>query len=144
MWWPAVGMALTAATVGTFGGVRAGGVVNGAGLSLCVAGVCLRYWSRRTLGRFFTIGVVAQQNHIVIREGPYRFIRHPAYLGLVLFYTGFPLMIGSWLGLLVLSAPAFLIFVLLALVEDRRLSVLLGKPYQDYRREAARWVPGVW
>jgi protein-S-isoprenylcysteine O-methyltransferase len=144
LWWPALGMALTAATLRKYGGIRAAGVVNAIGCFLCVAGIVLRYWSRRTLGRFFTIGVVAQQNHVVVREGPYRFMRHPAYLGLTLFYIGFPLMIGNWLGLLILAAPALVIFILLALVEDQRLTTLLGEPYRDYRRDVARWVPGVW
>ena len=144
LWWPAFGMALTAATIRKFGGIRAGGLVNGIGCFMCVSGIVLRYWSRHTLGRFFTIGVVAQKNHIVVRDGPYRFMRHPAYLGLTLFYGGFPLMIGSWLGLLILSAPALVIFISLALVEDQRLTTLLGEPYGDYRRQVARWVPGVW
>jgi protein-S-isoprenylcysteine O-methyltransferase Ste14 len=144
IWWPAFGMFITAATLGRFGGVRMGGLVNAVGFLMCVAGLVLRYWSRRTLGRFFTIGVVAQKDHTVVRGGPYRFMRHPAYLGLTLLYVGFPLTIGHWPGLLILSAPALLIFVLLALVEDERLSALLGAPYRDYRSQVARWIPGVW
>ena len=144
MWWPAVGMFVTAATLGRFGSVRMGGVVNAVGFMMCVAAIALRYWSRRTLGRFFTIGVVAQKDHTVVREGPYRFMRHPAYLGLALFYAGFPLMLGNWLGVLVLSAPTLVIFILLALVEDDRLTKLLGAPYRDYRSQVARWIPGVW
>ena len=144
MWWPAFGMFVTAATLRSFGGVRMSGLVNAAGFLVCATGLVVRYWSRRTLGRFFTIGVVAQINHTVVREGPYRFMRHPGYLGLTLFYVGFPLTIGNWLGLLILSVPALLIFVLLALVEDERLTTLLGAPYRDYRSQVARWIPGVW
>jgi protein-S-isoprenylcysteine O-methyltransferase Ste14 len=144
MWWPGFGMAMTASTIRTLGGVRLGGLVNAAGFVMCMAAVCLRYWSRRTLGRFFTIGVVKQENHNVVRAGPYRHIRHPAYLGLTLFYIGFPMMIGNWFGFLILSIPALVIFVSLVIVEDRRLSELLGEPYRDYRRDVARWVPGLW
>jgi protein-S-isoprenylcysteine O-methyltransferase len=144
IWWPALGMAATAATLNKYGGVRMGGLVNTAGFLMCVAGLVLRYWSRRTLGRFFTIGVVAQKDHTVVREGPYRFVRHPAYLGLTLFYVGFPLAIGHWLGLVILSVPALIIFVPLALVEDDRLTELLGAAYRDYRSQVARWIPGVW
>src|SRR5436190_1159992 len=112
MWWPAIGIAVTAATFRRFGGIRAGGMLNALGFLLCTAGVVLRYWARRTLGQFFTIGIVAQRNHRVVRDGPYRLIRHPAYLGLVLFYVGFPLLTGHWPGLVILSTPALVIFVL--------------------------------
>ena len=144
MWWPGVGMALTAATVRRFGGVRWGGIVNALGFVTCLAALMLRYWSRRTLGRYFTIGVVKQENHRVVREGPYVVIRHPAYLGLVLFYLGVPILTGNWFGLAVLSAPALAIFSALTLVEDRRLTELLGEPYRKYRTQVARWIPGLW
>jgi protein-S-isoprenylcysteine O-methyltransferase Ste14 len=144
MWWPAVGMALTASTIRTLGGVRLGGALNALGFAMCAAALVLRYWSRRTLGRFFTIGVVKQDNHSVVRDGPYGIVRHPAYLGLTLFYAGFPMMIGNWFGFAVLSIPALAIFISLVLVEDRRLSELLGEPYRSYRHQVARWIPGVW
>src|ERR1044072_7397573 len=60
LWIPAIGMGLTGMTLWTFGGVRLGGAVNALGGLLCVAGLTLRYVSRKTLGRFFTLGVVKQ------------------------------------------------------------------------------------
>jgi len=54
------------------------------------------------------------------------------------------MMIGNWFGFAVLSIPALAIFLSLVLVEDRRLSELLGEPYRSYRQQVARWIPGVW
>ncbi len=144
IWQPGVGMALTGALVGRFGHVWLDGFANGTGVVLCMAGLRLRYWSRRTLGRFFTIGVVKQEGHVVVRQGPYRFVRHPAYLGFMLFYTGLPLVVGSWFGLLVLSLPAAAIFCWLVVVEDRKLEEVLGADYAQYKTQSARLVPGVW
>jgi protein-S-isoprenylcysteine O-methyltransferase len=144
IWIPAIGIALCGATLGFFGGIRAGGMINAVGVGLCLAGLALRYWARRVLGRFFTIGVVRQSEHEVIRSGPYRIVRHPAYLAFLLFYLGLPLVAGNWLGLLFLSLPAAMIFIVLICVEDRRLEEELGESYARYKRESARLIPGVW
>ena len=144
IWVPAIGMSITGATLGAFGALWMDGRVNAVGVVLCGLGVALRYWSRRVLGRFFTIGVVRQQGHRVVREGPYRHVRHPGYLAFVLFYGALPLVVGNWLGLLVLSAPALFIFVVLVLVEDRKLAQELGADYTRYQGESARMVPGIW
>ncbi|MBG9389430.1 methyltransferase family protein [Caenimonas aquaedulcis] len=144
IWVPAIGMSITGATVRAFGELWMQGLVNAIGVILCLAGLALRYWSRRVLGRFFTIGVVRQEGHRVVREGPYRHVRHPGYLAFVLFYAGLPLVVGSWLGLLVLAVPALSIFAVLVTVEDRKLEQELGADYTQYKAESARMIPGIW
>ncbi|HKQ62481.1 MAG TPA: isoprenylcysteine carboxylmethyltransferase family protein [Candidatus Polarisedimenticolaceae bacterium] len=144
IWVPAAGMALTGATMRAWGGVRLGGLVNVLGLLSCLCGIGLRWWARATLGHLFTIGVVRQERHEVVESGPYRLLRHPAYLALMLFYVGVPLLAGSAFGLLVLGVPAVAIFVTLAAVEDRKLAELLGADYRAYRRRSWRLVPGLW
>ncbi len=144
IWLPAIAIGLTTATLRMFGGIRLGGVTNVAGFMLCVLGLCLRYWSRRTLGRYFTIGVVKQEGHVVIQDGPYRFVRHPAYLLFVLLYLGLPLLMGSWFDLLILSIPTSAVFVWLCVVEDNRLAGAMGDEYREYIRKRARLIPGVW
>ena len=87
---------------------------------LCGTGLALRYVSRKTLGRFFTIGVIKQEEHTVVQDGPYRRLRHPGYFGFVLFYVGLPLLVGNWLGLAVLSLPALVVLILLVRRHRRR------------------------
>ena len=144
LWVPAIGLGLTGGTAYFFGGVRADGLVNAVGLALCVVGLSIRYWSRRTLGRFFTIGVVAQEGHRVVQSGPYKYVRHPGYLGFLLFFLGLPLMIGSWFGLFVLTLPTSVVYVWLITIEDAELATMLGREYQDYQKRSARLIPGIW
>lgn len=144
IWMPALAIGASTATLNIYGGIRLGGILNAVGLLLCVLGLCLRYWSRRTLGRYFTIGVVKQEGHVVIRNGPYRFVRHPAYLAFILFYLGLSLLMGSWFGVLILSLPAAIVFVCLSWVEDKRLTERIGSEYQEYSRSHARLIPGLW
>ncbi len=139
-----LGMTVTLVTIGHFWAISLGGVINGLGLLLCMGALGLRYWCRRTLGRFFTIGVVTQRDHAVVQRGPYRFVRHPAYLGMMVYCLGFPLVMCSWLGLVVVSLPAIVTYLSLTVIEDRFLGAELGDPYREYQRHTARLIPGVW
>src|SRR5207302_6277219 len=84
-----------------FPGVRAGsddwfGVCVGAALAL--SGIALRVWAVHTLGRFFEREVVVEADQTLVRSGPYRWIRHPAYAGNILTWFGIGVAIGSWIA----------------------------------------------
>jgi len=79
----------------------------------------------------------------VVSTGPYAHVRHPMYSGMILFFAGVPLLLGSWWGL----AMAPVIVVLFAVrigIEERSLRE--GLPgYSDYMtRVRYRLLPGVW
>src|SRR3954468_13987399 len=76
------------------------------------------------------VKVQTARDHHVISTGPYGFVRHPMYSGIMLFFFGVPLLVGSWWG--VALAPAFaVLFAVRAGIEERAL--LDGLPgYADY------------
>jgi protein-S-isoprenylcysteine O-methyltransferase len=115
-----------------------------AGVTLLAAGFGLRVWSVRTLGRFFKYRVVVQEGHEVIRSGPYRRIRHPAYTGMIICSAGLGLTLGNWLSLIVATAPTATAFTLQLLREERTLAAELGAPYREYMARTWRLVPHVW
>jgi protein-S-isoprenylcysteine O-methyltransferase Ste14 len=79
----------------------------------------------------------------VISTGPYAHVRHPMYSGMILFFVGVPLLLGSWLGLAM--APVFLVlFAIRIRIEERTLIAGLAG-YSDYAaRVRYRLLPGVW
>ena len=115
-----------------------------AGVTLLAAGFGLRLWAVRTLGRFFKYRVVVQEGHEVIRSGPYRRIRHPAYTGMVMCSAGLGLTLDNWLSLLVATLPTLTAFTLQLLREERTLATELGPPYREYMGRTWRLVPGIW
>jgi protein-S-isoprenylcysteine O-methyltransferase Ste14 len=146
---PAGGIVLTAGIGAVMGGLWGVGVVNVFGFLLCLAGIGLRYWSRRLFGRVFPIGnvgvqVARRKGLRVVHEGPYRLLRHPGYLGFLLVYAGLPLVIGTWPGFLLLTLPAVILFVRLINVEESRLLEILGPEYRHYQTRTERLVPGFW
>jgi len=89
------------------------------------------------------VKVQVARHHHVISSGPYAFVRHPMYSGIMLFFVGVPLLLGSWWGVAI--APAFaVLFAIRARIEERAL--VEGLPgYADYaERVRYRLVPGLW
>jgi protein-S-isoprenylcysteine O-methyltransferase Ste14 len=78
-------------------------VIAWIGLGLLWAGIALRLWCFRTLGRYFTFTVQTTTDQPAITSGPYRVLCRPAYAGLLLALIGVGILATrNWLSLLVL------------------------------------------
>jgi protein-S-isoprenylcysteine O-methyltransferase Ste14 len=118
--------------------------VQYAALGVVAFGLAFTDWAVVT-NQFFSSVVRIQKDrgHSVVSAGPYRFIRHPGYLGTIFFTIAEPLALGSLWGLL----PAILVVfttVFRTALEDRTLRNEL-EGYQAYaERVRFRLLPGVW
>ena len=115
-----------------------------AGLAIAWAGFGLRIWAVRTLGRFFTKTLTVTAGQPVVQSGPYAFVRHPSYTGLLTTSFGFGLMLGNLLSLVVCFGSSTFAFVWRIRVEERMLRGALGERYARYAASHKRLVPGVW
>lgn len=118
--------------------------VTTAALVMMVAGLGLRVWAVLTLGRFFTWFITVYDDHQVIRSGPFRFMRHPAYGGALLLFVATLLFLHAWIG-----AALSLVFQLFAYVrriryEEEMMIDRLGESYVAYRRDVRALVPLLW
>jgi protein-S-isoprenylcysteine O-methyltransferase Ste14 len=135
------------AAVGVAGAAAAGTppvALEVAGLAIMWLGLALRVWAVAVLGRAFRTTVEVDPGQAVVSTGPYRWIRHPAYAGLLLIVAGFGLAADSPLALavcLVLPPPAI---VRRIQVEEAELDRVLGDRYRVYRDRTARLLPRVW
>jgi protein-S-isoprenylcysteine O-methyltransferase Ste14 len=114
------------------------------GLVVFWCGLALRYWSFRTLGRYFTFTVQTSTDQPVITDGPYRFVRHPSYAAILLMVIGIGLFIGSWWALVWLTASVFCGLLLRIRVEEDALRQELGDRYDTYAADHKRLVPFIW
>jgi len=115
-----------------------------AGVILLVSATAFSTWAL-LVNRFFS-GVVRIQRdrgHTVVSDGPYRWIRHPGYVGGVVGDVAIPLLLGSaWAlipGLLTVGAV-----VVRTALEDRTLQAELPGYAEYARRTRYRLLPGVW
>lgn len=119
-------------------------VTFGAGLAIVWTGISLRWWSFRTLGRYFTFDVMASADQPVVAAGPYRFVRHPSYAGLLLVFAGIGVMYANWLSLVILVLLPLAGLVNRIHVEEAALSVTVGEAYRSYAARRKRIIPFVW
>jgi protein-S-isoprenylcysteine O-methyltransferase Ste14 len=110
------------------------------GLLLMVAGIVLRWYAIRVLGRSFTLEVMTRADQVVVQVGPYRWIRHPAYSGSLLTVLGIQLCATNWLALACL-VPVLAGYGFRIVVEEQALASDLGQPYRDYMRQTKRPIP---
>lgn len=115
-----------------------------AGAVAFVLGGTLFSWAMISNAYFSTVvRIQKERRHAVCTTGPYRFVRHPGYVGMMIQSVTLPLMFGSLWALIPGGLTALLMVVRTAL-EDKTLHEELGG-YKDYaRRVRYRLLPGIW
>lgn len=115
-----------------------------AGIVLAVLGSIPTAWAMASNKFFYGFLRIAQdKDHAVCASGPYRYVRHPGYLGAILFDLATPLVLNSAWAFIPAALTVCAIFVRTAL-EDRALQDGLGG-YKDYARQVRhRLLPAVW
>lgn len=108
---------------------------------LCAAGLLFTWWARISLGSLWSGSVSRKVDHTVIQSGPYHFVRHPIYTGLIAAALAQGILIGMFANLAGALILAFG-FWLKARLEERFLSQELGEAaYSEYRRRTPMLVP---
>ena len=115
-----------------------------AGILTIWAGLAVRVWAVVTLGRSFSTFVHVDAGQPVVTSGPYRWVRHPSYTGLLLITLGFGLGIGNWLSVVVCVVVPLLGLLPRIAVEESELTRVAGEDYRSYQQATHRLVPGVW
>lgn len=114
-----------------------------AGILITSLGVAVAIWARHCLGEYWSARVTLKEGHQLIRSGPYRFVRHPIYTGMLLAALGRALTLGEWRGVLaavlVLAAHSRK-----ALREEGLLASEFGEEYASYRRSTGFLFPQFW
>jgi protein-S-isoprenylcysteine O-methyltransferase Ste14 len=118
-------------------------VLFGAGVVICLIGTLFRFYSIRTLGRFLTYDVAISAGQQVVVRGPYRWLRHPSYLGSLLVELGFGMTLTNWVALLVPTICLGAAYAYRISIEEQALVQGLGSPYHEYMQHTWRLIPFV-
>jgi len=118
-------------------------LVQAIALALLAGGLALRWTSVMFLGRYFTVNVTVLHDHRVVDSGPYRYVRHPSYSGLLLAFLGLGLFFNNWLSLVIVVVPVTIALVYRIRVEEAALVAAMGAEYAAYCARTKRLVPGI-
>lgn len=114
------------------------------GLGVIAAGLALRLWVRRILGKLYTGHIQVKAEHRLVRAGPYRYLRHPGYAGFILMALGLALGFSSVIGLVAIPLLMVPGLAYRMNVEERLLTEQFGDEYRAYARTTKRLIPGMW
>ena len=89
------------------------------------------------------VRIQEDRGHRVVTKGPYRYVRHPMYVGVILAALSMPLVFGSWWALIP-SAGIVVLFIVRTALEDRTLKAKLPGYVEYAERVQNRLLPGIW
>lgn len=134
-----IGLALGLLGVGTIHVV--GNLLGSAGLALLVTGIVIRFSAIYSLGEYFTSTVVITNDHQLIRNGLYKYLRHPSYTGALLAHLGLGLSFSSWFSLGFSTIPYLVAAYYRMRVEEQALHDAFCDEYLHYAASTKRLIP---
>jgi protein-S-isoprenylcysteine O-methyltransferase Ste14 len=113
-----------------------------AGLAIGIAGFAVAFWARTLLGGEWSSSVALKAEHRLITIGPYAWLRHPIYSGLLLAMLGTAIA-GNQVRMYIAVPVAFCAFWYKSRLEERLLLQAMGARYQQYQQRTRAMIPGV-
>ena len=114
------------------------------GLLLIAGGLLLRAYAVRTLGPYFVPEVAIQPDQQLMDQGPYKYVRHPAYTGVLLIVLGLGLALTNGLSLAIMLLLPALAFGFRMHIEEAALLAAFGDDYRRYMQRTKRLIPFVY
>ena len=114
------------------------------GIAVWLGGILFRLVSIRILGHSFTYDVATSKDQQIVERGPYRWLRHPSYLGSLLAMIGFGMTMTNWLAMLLPVCCLATAYAYRIPIEEQALVRGLGSDYSDYMRRTWRLIPFVY
>src|SRR5271165_4639574 len=112
------------------------------GVAVTFAGVAFSIWARVRLGGNWSSSVTLKRGHELIVEGPYRWVRHPIYTGMLVGLIGSALALGEWRGLLAVAIATASLWRKLQL-EETVMRGQFGDAYMRYAERVPALIPFV-
>jgi len=110
------------------------------GVALTAAGIGFAVWARLYLGGNWSGAVTVKVGHELVRTGPYRFVRHPIYTGLILALLGTALQRAQVRGLIAIVL-LYVGFKMKSKIEERAMISTFGPAYDEYSRRTGAIIP---
>ncbi len=110
------------------------------GVVITAAGISFAIWARVYLGGNWSGAVTVKVGHELVRSGPYRWVRHPIYTGLILAMVGTGIERRQVRGV-VAVVLAYIGFKIKSKIEERTMIATFGPAYEEYRRATGAIVP---
>lgn len=113
------------------------------GIIVALFGLLLRLWSNHVLGAFYTRTLKVVDNQVIVREGPYRLIRHPGYFGMLLVWSGIAAATDDWIVLLIVFGATVCAYYY-RIENEEKMLLTMHADYSEYRSHTWRLLPFIY
>jgi protein-S-isoprenylcysteine O-methyltransferase Ste14 len=114
--------------------------MNWGAVAFAVVGFAITVWARAILGSNWSGTVTIKVEHELIRTGPYRWVRHPIYSGLIMALLGTLIALDQWRGIVALPL-LWVAFAIKYLKEEQAMRQTFGEQYDEYSRTTGAIFP---
>jgi len=111
-----------------------------AGVALTYVGAAIAIWARFILADNWSGRITVKVGHQLIRTGPYAYVRHPIYTGILLSGIGTALVVGQWRAVAAIPLIA-IAFTMKAKREEAYMTAEFGEGYAQYRQSTGFLLP---
>ncbi len=120
--------------------IKAENYLRYVGLVIFTIGVIFSFWGPIHLGQQYSFNLTLQEDHKLVTDGPFSYIRHPRYLGLILWILGVSLIYLSIAGL-VITGVMTLLLAWRIYDEENLLQQEFGQQWTNYCQQTKRIIP---
>ncbi|AMD29561.1 hypothetical protein Nps_00335 [Candidatus Nanopusillus acidilobi] len=111
------------------------------GFSLFIIGLALQGIAEATLGKYYLPSIGTVEDQKIIKNGIYKYIRHPGYFGEIIIFFGLGFVTYSLLGILGAFIVSLMIYFGEVIPEEKYMLEKFGKEYEEYMKETFRFIP---
>ncbi len=129
----------TASTHAPHAVTNVGIIMGSAGVAVCALGIAIAIWARTYIGRNWGMPMSLRAGHELVTTGPYAYVRHPIYTGILLAFTGSTLV--NWFPRILLLGIFLAYFVYAAKSEERSMLKQFPNEYPAYVTRTKMLVP---
>lgn len=115
-------------------------IVSLFGLVLFFLAFLLRIWSKKSLKQFYSSHIQIRNDHKLIETGPYRLMRHPYYLSIIIGSLGFSLIANAYFSTYITLSIMFPLILIRCYKEDKLLLSKFGSQYIEYKKQKSMFI----
>jgi protein-S-isoprenylcysteine O-methyltransferase len=119
-------------------------VIGWIGIVVMLCGITLPVWAFQTLGRFYTRTLRISEGQRFVQERPYKYVRHPGYLGVIILWVGAGLATVNWIVAVLVTFTFIAVYRYRINTEERMLLASFGEQYAAYKEHTWRLPPFIW
>ena len=99
--------------------------------------------SRSVLGNYGTVSISIEDNHELVKEGPYKFVRNPMYDGFLIMIFGYCICNYGFISFIIVDSIIYIVLDKRARMEEKLLTKRFGIEYEMYKESTGRYIPRI-